>query len=204
MIAIVDYGMGNLRSVAKAFEFLGADVAVTSRPEDLAAAEKLVLPGVGAFCDGMKNLKSAGLEGPLRKEVLENKKPVLGICLGMQLFAIDSEEGGHHAGLGYLQAHVRRLRVEGTGLKVPHVGWNDVFPRSGAALFEKIPEKPSFYFVHSFAVECADGQDVAATCSYGGEFCAAVQRENIYGVQFHPEKSQKDGMCVLRNFIGCK
>ncbi len=201
MITIIDYGAGNLRSVAKAFEFLGATAIVSSGPEDIATAEKLVLPGVGAFGDGMKNLREAGLIEPLNREVLQNKKPLLGICLGMQLLAKDSEELGTHAGLGWIDAHVRRLDVGGLGLKIPHVGWNDVSPKPGAALFEKVSASPSFYFVHSFAVACSNQEDIAATCNYGKDFAAAIQHGNIYGAQFHPEKSQKDGLRILQNFI---
>ena len=202
MIAIVDYGMGNLRSVAKAFEFLGADCLVSGKIEEVRAAEKLVIPGVGAFGDGMRNLRAAGLVETLNTQVLGEKKPLLGICLGMQLLALDSDEGGMHQGLGWIDAHVRRLAVGETGLKVPHVGWNEAAPKPDAALFRGVSENPSFYFVHSFAVQCSDETDVAATCSYGSDFAAAVQKGNVFGVQFHPEKSQKDGLKVLENFAG--
>ena len=201
MIAIIDYGMGNLRSVAKAFEQLGAEALITGNAEEIRKAAKLVLPGVGAFGDGMANLKNAGLIEVMNEEVLTKKKPILGICLGMQLLASDSEELGMHKGLGWIDAHVRRLDANGTGLKIPHVGWNDIRITPGANLFEHLPQNPSFYFVHSFAVRCNNAADVAATCEYGTAFTAALQHENIHAVQFHPEKSQKDGLKVLENFI---
>ena len=217
MIVVIDYGMGNLHSAFKAFEHLGADVLLSGSPADLRAAEKLVLPGVGAFGDGMENLNRLGLSDAMREEVLAKKKPILGICLGMQLLAKDSSELGMHEGLGFIDAHVRKLPVNGirraspsssqtapqfaTGLKLPHVGWNNVKVKEGARLFEKVSADPSFYFVHSFAVECNNPADVAATCEYGKGFAAALQHENIFATQFHPEKSQKDGLRILQNFI---
>src|SRR3989344_4100522 len=194
MIVVIDYGMGNLHSAFKAFEHLGADVLLSGNPADLRAAEKLVLPGVGAFGDGMENLRKFGLVEAMNEAVLAKKKPILGICLGMQLLAKDSEELGMHEGLGFIDAHVRKLEVDGSGLKVPHVGWNNVKITPGAKLFEKVSADPSFYFVHSFAVECNNPADVAATCEYGKGFASALQHENIFATQFHPEKSQKDGL----------
>lgn len=201
MIVVIDYGMGNLHSAFKAFEHLGADVLLSGKPEDLRTADKLVLPGVGAFGDGMENLGKRGLAGAMREEVLAKKKPLLGICLGMQLLARDSTELGMHEGLGFIDAHVRKLDVEGFGLKVPHVGWNNVKVKEGAKLFGKVSADPSFYFVHSYAVQCSNPEDVAATCGYGKEFAAALEHGNIFATQFHPEKSQKDGLRVLQNFI---
>ena len=201
MIAIIDYGMGNLRSVAKAFEFLGTEAVVSGNPDEIRKADKLVLPGVGAFGDGMENLRKSGLVEAMKEAVLLKKKPILGICLGMQLLALDSTELGQHTGLGFIDAHVRRLDTNGMGLKLPHVGWNNVLVKSGAKLFEKVSPDPSFYFVHSFAVQCSNEADVAATCVYGKEFAAALQHGNIYATQFHPEKSQKDGLRILQNYI---
>lgn len=201
MITIVDYKAGNLRSVAKAFEFLGAEARVSALPEDILNAEKLVLPGVGAFGDGMKNLRDSLLLEPLRKAVLSDKKPILGVCLGMQLFAESSEEGGLHKGLGWIEGRVKKLEPGISSLKVPHVGWNSVAPKEEAILFRNIQPNPSFYFVHSYAVDCKNADDVAATCNYGNDFTVAIQKENLFGLQFHPEKSQKDGLRVLENFI---
>ena len=199
MIAVVDYGMGNVRSVAKALEAIGAEPRVTRDAADLRAASHIVLPGVGAFAQCMTNLRTTQLVDVLDEEVRLRKKPFLGICLGMQLLARDSEEGGWHDGLGWLPASVRRLRGDG-GLKVPHIGWNDVHAASGSPLFKGVRDAV-FYFVHSYYVDCADPQLVAATCDYGQRFPAAVVADNVWAVQFHPEKSQRNGLCFLQNFL---
>jgi len=201
MIGIVDYGMGNLRSVAKAFELLGAEVIVSGKPAELSAAEKLVLPGVGAFGDGIANLQRLGLSEFLHTEVFENKKPILGICLGMQLMARRGFERGRHKGLGWIDAEVKRFQVEPFGLKVPHVGWNEVELGGGNPIFKGIRSRSCFYFVHSYHVVCTDKNDVAALCNYGYDFTAAVRRNNVYGTQFHPEKSQEAGLKLLKNYI---
>lgn len=198
MITIVDYGMGNVASVRNALALLGAEGLLTSKAEDLARATHIVLPGVGAYKDGMDAIRSRGLVPLLRKEVLENKKPFLGICLGMQLLTERGEEGGGAEGLGFIAGTTRKL--EAGGLRLPHIGWDDVAAKPGALLFADTPSN-DFYFVHSYIVEPADAAVVAATCAYGETFAAAVQKDNIYGVQFHPEKSQKNGLQVLRNFI---
>jgi glutamine amidotransferase len=198
-IAIVDYGMGNLRSVAKAFEALGADAVVSSRAEDFAKAERIVLPGVGAFGEGMKNLARLGLDAMLRDEVISAKKPLLGICLGMQLLAEQSSEMGMHKGLGFMPARVERFNVG--ALKVPHVGWNDVTPLPGEKMFRGMGQRPVMYFVHSYHYAGCDPKIVAATCDYGGEFVAAVRKGNIFATQFHPEKSQELGLRMLQNFM---
>ncbi|MBU1165629.1 imidazole glycerol phosphate synthase subunit HisH [Candidatus Micrarchaeota archaeon] len=215
MIGIIDYGMGNLRSVAKALELLGADVTVTADLSELSTAEKLVLPGVGAFGDGMKNLHSLGLVDFLGTEVLTNKKPLIGICLGMQLLAKEGFERGHHTGLGWIDASVRKFDFSGHHggnanqvLKVPHVGWNDVKFTDGEqnlnSIFNGLKDGVSFYFVHSYHMICQDKSDVAAICNYGYDFTAAVHRDNIFGTQFHPEKSQDAGLKVLENYINLK
>ncbi|HAM95380.1 TPA: imidazole glycerol phosphate synthase subunit HisH [Candidatus Azambacteria bacterium] len=203
MITIIDYGMGNLRSVAKAFEKIGAQVRVSSSVEDLRNADRIVLPGQGAFGDGMKNLKTLGLIEPLYEEVMKKKKPFLGICLGLQMLARESSEGGIHKGLGFLQATVRRFQIDENSFKVPHMGWDDVIPKSNGILFKGIGEKPNFYFIHSYHMVCDDSDVVAATCDYGEVFTAAVEHDNIFGTQFHPEKSQKNGLQLLTNFIQC-
>jgi len=199
MIAVVDYGMGNLRSVAKALEAIGEEPLATRDPADLRAASHIVLPGVGAFSQCVANLRATGLVDVLDEEVRQRKKPFLGICLGMQLLANESEEGGWHEGLGWLAASVRRLHDDG-GLKVPHIGWNDVRAEPGSPLFKGVRD-PVFYFVHSYYVDCADPRLVSATCDYGVTFPAAIVADNVWAVQFHPEKSQANGLRFLQNFL---
>lgn len=200
MIAIIDYGLGNLRSVAGAVKKVGFEPIVSSRIEDLQAANKLILPGVGAFGDGMKNLRERGLVEPLTEIVVRGKKPILGICLGAQLLAKSSEEFGHHEGLGWVDASVVKLTSEG-GLRVPHVGWNDCIQVKHSALFEGVPQDALFYYVHSFHIACNDPELVIGECDYGMRVTAAVQHENIYATQFHPEKSQQYGLQLLKNFL---
>jgi glutamine amidotransferase len=199
MIAVVDYGMGNLRSVFKALEAIGEGPRVTRDPADLRSASHIVLPGVGAFAQCAANLRATQLVDVLEEEVRERKKPFLGICLGMQLLARDSEEGGPHEGLGWFPASVRRLHGD-AGLKVPHIGWNDVRAQPDSPLFKGV-RHPVFYFVHSYYVDCADPALVSATSDYGITFPAAIVADNIWAVQFHPEKSQLNGLRFLRNFL---
>jgi glutamine amidotransferase len=199
MIGIVDYGMGNLRSVAKAFELIGAEVIVSGIPDELLAADRLVLPGVGAFGDGMANLKRLGLDSFLNSEVIEKKKPILGICLGMQLMAREGFERGHHTGLGWIDAKVSKFQLG--SLKVPHVGWNEVSFKQDIHLFRGMRNNSCFYFVHSYHVICDNPEDVSAVCEYGYEFTASVRKGNIFGTQFHPEKSQEAGLKVLENYL---
>ncbi len=199
-IVIIDYGMGNVGSVKNALEFLGVKVSVSSDPGDLEKASHIILPGVGAFGDGIGNLKRIGLVEILEKEVLEKKKPFLGICLGLQLLAEEGEEGGLNKGLGWIAGRVRRFQVDTKIFRIPHVGWNDVFSKEETTLFKEITPK-IFYFVHSYVLVPKDKNVVVATCQYGEEFAAAIQKENIFGVQFHPEKSQKSGLMLLKNFI---
>lgn len=200
MIVIVDYGMGNTGSVKNALLFLGKEAVISRNPEDLHRATHLILPGVGAFGDGMKKLVDFGLVRILEEEVLMKKKPILGICLGMQLFADIGEEGGTHKGLGWISGGTRRFRVDEKRFRLPHIGWNDVETRESATLFEGVTPEV-FYFVHSYVIEPSDPSVVTASCDYGEVFSAAVEKENIFGVQFHPEKSQKAGLAVLKNFI---
>ncbi|HNT61198.1 MAG TPA: imidazole glycerol phosphate synthase subunit HisH [Candidatus Bilamarchaeaceae archaeon] len=201
MIGIIDYGMGNLRSVAKAFELLGAEVLISGNSEELVVAEKLVLPGVGAFGDGMENLRKRGLVDFLDKEVNRNGKMILGICLGMQLLAERGFERGENRGLGWIGGEVRKFSVDGQGLKVPHVGWNEVRFGRDDPLFRGIRNGSCFYFVHSYHMACRDRADVLATCNYGHDFTAAVRKKNIMGTQFHPEKSQDAGLRILENYL---
>jgi len=200
MIAIVNYGLGNLYSVAGAVERLGYEVRISNKPEELEAAEKLILPGVGAFGDGIKKLRETGLEETLNKLVLDDKKPVLGICLGFQLMAKESFEFGHHKGLGWFDGSVVKMKT-GRNLRLPHVGWNDLFQTRKNFLFDGIPDKALFYYVHSFQVVCNDPEDVIGESSYGSRVTAAVSRGNINGTQFHPEKSQQWGLKLLGNFL---
>lgn len=206
MIVVVDYDMGNLHSIAKALEYVGAEVSISKDPNDLVQAEKIVLPGVGAFGDGMRHLHDNGYLPILQGEIMDKKKPLLGICLGMQLLANFSEEFGHHEGLGFIPAAVVRFEVDSTRdrLKVPHVGWNNVHIVREHPLLAGIPDQADFYFVHSYHMRCTNADEVVATCDYGGNFTAMVARENIFAVQFHPEKSQEHGLKLLANFVAWK
>ncbi len=204
MIAIVDYGMGNVRSLQNAFEYLGADVTITADPAVLEAAERIVLPGVGAFGDAMLAIRERQLEAVLTRQALEVKKPVLGICLGMQLFAKTSIEHGAHSGLGWIDADIRRLDVA-RPLKVPHVGWNDLHFSADDWLFKGIrPGQANFYFVHSFHMACHNPADLIATTDYGGAVTAVVRSGNLVAAQFHPEKSQDNGLKMLENWVAWK
>lgn len=198
-ITVVDYGMGNLQSVANAFAFLGAKVQITDNPELVANADAIVLPGVGAFGKAMSNLHSSGLVEALNHAVIARKKPFLGICLGMQLIAEESDELGKNRGLGWVPGHVRLIKTSGN-LRVPHVGWNNVSVKIREPLFAEVPDDANFYFVHSLHFECP-AQYASLTCDYGITIVAAIQKENIFATQFHPEKSQHHGLRILRNFV---
>jgi imidazole glycerol-phosphate synthase subunit HisH len=198
MIAVVDYGMGNLRSVAKALERVGARVEVTSQAERIAAADAVVLPGVGAFGRCMENLKGAGLEGVVR-DAAASERPFLGICVGMQILFDESEEFGPVAGLGILPGRVRRFVADSPDLKVPHMGWNKLEVKRRAPHLDGIEDGQYVYFVHSYYVDC--DQSLAATVTdYSGAFVSSVWRDNLFAVQFHPEKSQENGLRLLENF----
>ena len=198
-VTIVDYQMGNQQSVANAFEGLGCEGLVSNRPEDIAKADRIILPGVGAFGEGMEHLKSLHLDELIIEQVVEKKKPFLGICLGMQILADLSHEFGVHEGLGLIPGEVKRLKAE--GLLLPHVGWNDIKVQRKSELLEGIVTGSDFYFVHSFHFAVKSPGHAAATCEYGEEFVAIVEKDNIFGVQFHPEKSQKAGRRLLENFL---
>ncbi len=200
MICIIDYGLGNLRSVAGAIAKLGFEAQISDRTDVLARAEKLILPGVGAFGDGMANLRSRGLVEVLTRLVCDEGKPILGICLGAQLLARSSTEFGHHEGLGWIAADVVRLTPP-DGLRVPHVGWNDCIRPQPSPLFEGIPTDALFYYVHSFHIRCHDPSVVVGECEYGQRFTAVLQQGNIIATQFHPEKSQEHGLQLLKNFL---
>lgn len=198
-VAIIDYGSGNLRSVAKAFERVGAKVQVTSDIKDVAAATHIVLPGVGAFADCMHGLKAlSGMLDTLEKEVRQKKKPFLGICVGMQMLFERGYEHGVHAGLGWLEGEVVPLVSK---LKVPHMGWNDLRINGDHKLLSGIKTGAHVYFVHSYHAACKHSADVLATVEYGQTITAVVGRGNIMGTQFHPEKSQETGLTLLKNFL---
>ncbi len=198
MIAIIDYDMGNLRSVQKGFERVGHQALVTSNPADVLAADKVVLPGVGAFADAIAALRERRLAEPV-SESIATGKPFLGICLGLQLLFETSYENGEHRGLGILPGNIVRFDLP-QDYKVPHMGWNQLSFSRPSPLFNGVGEGEHFYFVHSYYVEPTDRQIVAAEADYGGRFCASVWKENLYACQFHPEKSQHAGLQVLRNF----
>lgn len=200
-LVIVDYGTGNLHSVYKAFRRVGADPVVTSDPARVAVAERLVLPGVGHFGKAMDNLRTRGFVEALSEAALGRKVPVLGICLGMQLFARRSQEGDVD-GLGWIDAEVIRLEVQDTvRYKVPHMGWNSVQQKKPSRLGSGLPAAPLFYFAHSYHVVCADPGDVLFETSYACTFASGLERGNILGVQFHPEKSHATGEQLLRGFL---
>ena len=199
MIAIIDYGAGNLQSVRKALDFIGCEARVTDRPEDLETAEAAVLPGVGAFGDAMASLESRGLVDPVRAFIRQGK-PSLGICLGLQLLFDSSEESPGVKGLGVLPGKILRI-PDGEGLKVPHIGWNSLsFPNGRGRLFAGLSQEPYVYFVHSYYLKAEDPEIVAATTEYGVTIHAAVEKGNLFACQFHPEKSGAEGLQILRNF----
>lgn len=202
MTVVIDYGMGNLHSVSKALEVVGAKAVVTRDPQRLREAERIVLPGVGAFAQGMRHLKELNLIEALKEEVLVKKKPFLGICLGMQLTARMGEEGGPCDGLGWIDANVRRFDFDSKEFKVPHMGWNDVGFVRESPLFKGLRSPTTFYFVHSYHVVPQSHDCVVGVCEHGVVFAAAIGLENIHLVQFHPEKSQNNGLQVMENFLG--
>jgi glutamine amidotransferase len=201
MIAIVDYGMGNLLSVRNAVEALGADAVIAKDPRAIRNAERIILPGVGAFGDCMRNLRASGLVEALEERVLDDKVPFLGICLGMQAMAGRGHEGGVHEGLEWIDGEVVRIETTDAKLRVPHVGWNEVTARDGSVLFAGIPRLPAFYFVHSYHMRPADASVIEATCDHGGQMVAAIRKDNLFATQFHPEKSQDHGLRLLDNFL---
>ena len=201
MIAVVDYGAGNLGSVTKALRYIGADVRVTDDPACAGDATGMVLPGVGAFTHCMEGLDSAGVREAVI-QFIRSGRPFLGICVGLQMLFAESTEMGTSPGLGVLPGRgVRFGDKVGQGLKIPQIGWNAVTYRHGAALFQGLEQGSRFYFVHSYYPEPNDADVVSATSDYGGEFCCAVQSGNVHATQFHPEKSGSVGLAVLRNFV---
>lgn len=200
-IAIIDYGLGNLDSVANMFKRIGSDAIITSQKEILSEAKKLVLPGVGAFDTGMTNLKENGMIEVLNKKVVMEKVPILGICLGMQLMTLSSEEG-NEKGLGWIDANTLKFKFDlDKNIKIPHMGWNEISIYKDSRLAKNLYNDARFYFVHSFYVKCNNLQDQLFMTNYGGEICSAFEKDNIFGVQFHPEKSHKFGMRLFENFV---
>jgi imidazole glycerol-phosphate synthase subunit HisH len=199
-VILIDAGTGNLRSVQKALESLGALVERTHDPQKALAGERVVLPGVGAFGDFMSGLRARGLEAPI-KEVVKRGIPLLGICVGMQALFDVGEEMGRHPGLGLLPGRVMRF-AESLAVKIPHTGWNQLEVKKDALLFDQIEPGAYVYFNHSYYCQPGDPVDIAATTEYGPTYACAVQHENIFGVQFHPEKSQAVGLQILKNFLG--
>jgi imidazole glycerol-phosphate synthase subunit HisH len=200
-VAIVDYDMGNIDSVVRAVEECGGDPFIASHDEDFKQAGYIILPGVGSFSIGMNNIRQRQLDRALHEQVIERGVPFLGICLGMQLLADKGWEGGETEGLGWITGEVRRLEPLEKNTRIPHMGWNEVFIKRSCPLFENFPGVKDFYFVHSYHLCCDDEEQVLANTPYCGDFVSAVGKDNIYGVQFHPEKSQKTGFRVLQNFL---
>ncbi len=203
MIAVIDYGAGNVRSVVNAFEAIECSVILTNDADELAKASAIVLPGVGAFGDCMKNLTTLKLVEPLNELILGEKKPYLGICLGMQSFAEVGLEHGYHKGLGWIKGKCEPLSSNDLRFRIPHMGWNDIEYDASCPLFRGMPERPVFYFVHSYHLvpQKNEFNTVVASCWHGTKITAAVQKENIFGTQFHPEKSQENGLQLLKNFL---
>lgn len=200
MVAIIDYGLGNLASVAKAFSAAGAETCVTNNPAKIKKADKIILPGQGGFADGIKNLRDSGLVQLLTQEVMNRKKPFFGICLGLQLLAETGLENGRHDGLGWIKGNTVKLKSL-PSVRLPHVGWDNINIPAPAPIFNQIPSGSDFYFVHSYHLQPENKRIIAATCNYGQTFAVALQSKNIFAALFHPEKSQKNGQQLIKNFL---
>jgi glutamine amidotransferase len=200
IVSVLDYGLGNLGSILNMFKKIGVSAVLVDTPDALQDAEKIVLPGVGSFDNGMTKLAAYGYVDILSEKVQKKGAPILGICLGMQLLGNWSEEG-KQPGLGFIDAHCERfISSDSNSLKVPHMGWNNVHLQRPSSLFVGLENNSRFYFVHTYRMLCSDASDVLSTTEYGGEFVSSVQKNNIMGVQFHPEKSHRFGMTLLKNF----
>jgi len=200
-VAIIDYGMCNLDSVARAIEECGGKAIITHLESDIEKATHIILPGVGAFGEAMRNIVTRGLDEILNEQVIEKQIPFLGICLGMQLMATVGTENGMFKGLGWIEGTVVRFIPDATDQRIPHIGWNEVHYENNSPLFQRIQSGRDFYFVHSYHVQPNHSEEIIAHTPYCGNFISAINRDWIYGVQFHPEKSQKHGFQVLRNFL---
>lgn len=198
-IKVIDYGMGNIQSVKNAFELLECNVQVIDNPSEIKNADGIILPGVGAFANAIRNLEEKEFINPLKEAVLEQKIPLLGICLGMQLLADSSEERGYNKGLSFIPGDICKIPQKNE-YRLPHVGWNDLSIIKDSHLLKNITDKSCFYFVHSYRFEC-DEEYVTATTYYGQNINAVVQKDHIFGVQFHPERSQKKGFHLINNFL---
>jgi glutamine amidotransferase len=201
-LLVIDSGMGNLASVANMIRKIGGEAKISSSPEEICQAQKLVLPGVGSFDAGINALKNRSLDLAVNTAVKENGSFLLGICLGMQLLFESSEEGSQ-PGLGLIQGHVHRFRMDDQNLRIPHMGWNVVKPKQASKLFNA-EEEQRFYFVHSYHVDCVNPEDVSAKTHHGYDFISAVESDNVMGVQFHPEKSHRFGMALFKRFLNLK
>jgi len=201
MITIIDYGSGNIRAIANIYEKLNIPYLIAKRPDDVIGAKKIFLPGVGAFDETISKLDEIGFRSVLDKEVLENKVPILGICVGMQILAETSEEGALK-GLGYIKGHVKKFDVTKLEAKpkLPHLGWNSIEIKRKTPLLENIDPYKGFYFLHTYFFECSDDNDALTTTNYGYSFSSAINHNNIFGFQFHPEKSHSNGVNLLHNF----
>jgi len=200
-LAIVNYGMGNLTSVFNAFSTFPVSVHIASSAREVQDADYIVLPGVGAFGDAMKNLNSLGWTEVLNEEVQKNKKPFLGICLGMQVLATLGTEHGSCEGLNWIPGRVTKIEAKDPAIRIPHIGWNYVSFQGKSKLYQGMANNRAFYFVHSYAMRLDEQRDASGLCTYGEVFAASVERENIFATQYHPEKSQTAGLTVLRNFL---
>jgi len=203
MLAIIDYNMGNVRSIMNSFDLLGEEVCITDDPKKISDSDAIILPGVGAFSDGMNNLKEKNLIQVLEKEVMEKKKPYLGICLGLEFLAEKSFEGGTHEGLGWIKGEVIRIEPNEPSFKIPHIGWNDTKIIKEDILLNEIQD-PVYYYLHSYYLNVDDSEKkyITSICNYGGvDITATIHKDNIFATQFHPEKSQETGLKLLKNFL---
>jgi imidazole glycerol-phosphate synthase subunit HisH len=200
MITIVDYGMGNLESIKNMIRKIGGKASITSNLDEISEATALILPGVGHFGKAIDLIKTKGLEPMLTEKVKIQKTPVLGICLGMQLMMEHSEEG-NSLGLGWIAGNVRKFTFSDDKMKVPHMGWSEIMSNGNSPLLKGLEENARFYFVHSYFVQCAHPENILAKANYGFDFTCSIINENIYGTQFHPEKSHKFGMHLLKNYL---
>lgn len=201
MTGIIHFGVGNISSVASAVDFLAGDPFLITRPDQLEKCERIILPGVGSFSHAMQGLRDTGFGAALHEHVINLKKPVLGICLGMQLMATQGTEGGRADGLGWFAGSVDKVCPQKSSERVPHVGWNSLVFHQAHALLKEIPAEADFYFVHSYTLNAGDSELVIASCNYGTGVTAILAKENIFATQFHPEKSQDYGLKLLENFL---
>jgi len=202
VISILNYGMGNIRSVENALNYLGVEYKLIDTPEEILESEKLIIPGVGSFRKAMENMKKKKFIEPLNEVAMKKKIPILGICLGMQLMAEESQEDGLTKGLGWIKVTIKKIPAEKTDIKVPHVGFNEViFEEKNKKLYEELEDKADFYYAHSYMLGYDDCDCVSGWTEYGEKLVGSIEKDNIYGTQFHPEKSQSNGLIMLKNFM---